>query len=359
MTQATGRIPEREPQRLFRTLLFTAGLLAALRLAAFCATTLAPLESTAYGRQDRRRVTDLLRDPSQVETLVLGNSHAGAIDAATLGPSAQVLPRGYGDIFEMRLYAAALLPRLSRVEHLYITISPFTLDWDNAADEALKIRRIHAYSALPSWTFRKGDAFSLMVGKVDPWIGVTQVLRGDSWKGVLLGALGRQGSVDAGLRSDAAAVSTALSAVDNCPHRSDADLDRHARRRAQEVATTVAAMAAQRLGIRSTALSALDDIIAMAQEQGVAVTLFTPPYWRRYATELGRQLPSLVSDNGADLRRISARWHVPYLDHSADSRFVDDASAFSDSDHLNPCGAAGFTLLFLAEQQGQRPPSVR
>ena len=356
MTQTTGRVPNRGPQRLLRTLLFTAGLLTAVRLAAFCATTLAPLESTAYGRQDRHRVADLLRDPSQVDALVLGNSHAGAIDAATLGQSAQVLNRGGGDVFEMQLYAAALLPRLPHLRHLVIAVSPFTLAWDNTADEAMKIRRVHAYSALPTWRFLSGDAFRLLLGKVDPWIGLTQELRGDSWKGVLLAALGRP--VDAGSDADAATAQAAPGAADDCPRRSGADLDQHAERRAAEIATTVTAMAAQQPDIRSAALPALEAIVAEAQGRGIEVLLFTPPYWRRYTTELSRRLTSLASDSGADLRRLAARRQVPYLDHAADSRFVDDASAFRDGDHLNPCGAARFTRLLLAEQQDQRPPAA-
>ncbi len=356
MTHDANGTVGRPAHPIRRTLLFSAGLLAAVRLAAACATTLDPLESSAYGRQDRERMAALLADPLPVEALVLGNSHAGAIDAATLGASAQVLNRGGGDLFEMRLYAAALLPRLPRLRRLYLTLSPFSLDWDNSADAAMKVRRVHAYAALPGWSFLPGDAFRFLMGKADPWIGVTQVLRGDSWKGVLLAALGRRPASAERQTLEGAAPAMA---AEPCPLRSAADLDRHARRRAQEVAATVAAMAALQPDIRPRALRALETMIGQAQARGMAVTLVTPPYWRRYAADLARDMPKAAVDGAVAARRLAARLQVPYLDHSQDPRFIDDAAAFRDGDHLNACGAARFTRALLAEEAGRRPAPDR
>ena len=336
-------------------MLFFAGLLAALRLAAAIATALDPLESTDYGRQDRRRMAELLREADRVELLVLGNSHAGAMDAASLGPAALVLNRGGGDIFEMRLYAAALLPRLPRLRRLYVTVSPFTLAWDNTADEAMKIRRVHAYAALPGWRFLPGDAFRFLVGKADPWLRLTEVVRADAWKGVLLAALGRR---PAAVQTEAASLA-APSVGHRCPARSAADLDRHAARRAAEIAATVGAMAAAQPDIRSAALQALEAMVTQARAREVEVLLFTPPYWRRYASELDRLEPALATGDADDLRRLAARLQVPYRDHAADPRFADDAAAFFDGDHLNPCGAARFTRLLLAEQRAPDAAAAR
>lgn len=327
----------RTSSRLLHSLVFSAGLLATLRLAAAVADRFDPLESRAYGLQDRQRVADLLRDSSQVQTLVLGNSHAGSIDAVTLGKGSIVLNRGGGDLFEVSLYARSLLQRLPHLRLLIITISPFSLDWDNAADNAMAIRRIHAYTALPTWHYLPSDAFRLMVGKLDPYAGLTSVVRSDAWQGVFHAIAGR--------RSQSPTTTAAGPVNAGCGQRTSKQLDEHADHRAQDAITTMESMARVRSDIHGRALKALTDITLLAKERHVDIVLITPPYWHSYSTRLAAKIPDIAGP----VREFADQRLIPYLDHRSDPDFAEDPTAFYDSDHLDHCGAARFTQEVMGQ----------
>ena len=93
-----------------------------------------------------------------------------------------------------------------------------------------------------------------------------------------------------------------------------------------------------------------DMVPRWAQKHGIEIVLFQPPV----RADLYRfQLENGLSLHQADLHRISREYGVPFIDlNRPELGWMDDASLFSDEDHLETC--KGVVLLQAALKEGGR-----
>jgi hypothetical protein len=153
---------------IIKTALFCFGLIILVQLLAYIANAMAPDNNALTLQGDQQAVKNLLASSQQIEAIAIGNSHARAIDFEALGYNGFRLARSGRDIFETKYYLEGLLPHLPQVKTVFITVSYFTFQRDNAVLDDVRIRRVHTYAAVPSWRFYKGDFASFVVGKINP-----------------------------------------------------------------------------------------------------------------------------------------------------------------------------------------------
>lgn len=87
-------------------------------------------------------------------------------------------------------------------------------------------------------------------------------------------------------------------------------------------------------------------IIAYCQEHKITPVLITTPF-SKYYTDLVSQ--EFLQDFRETVSRIATDTGVVYYDYSFDERFRENLQYFSDSDHLNPEGAAYFVGILWNE----------
>jgi hypothetical protein len=84
----------------------------------------------------------------------------------------------------------------------------------------------------------------------------------------------------------------------------------------------------------------LRESIRICRQRGVRVVLVSAPLYPTYATAVPQQKWQQVHDA---IQHIADSNHVPWYNHSRDSRF--GVYHFHDDDHLNPRGAGLFTAM--------------
>jgi hypothetical protein len=285
------------------------------------------------------RMDTVASAPDSVRVLVIGNSHAGAIDPDDLDRGSVSLPFPWNDLAEAEFQVRTLLPRLPELRVALVTVSFFTFHWANDdldSDGLLDSReRFHAVS--PGWGTVDWDVESLLRGK-SYWI-----VRPDHWLGVaggladgLASGLGRRERDD-----DADATDGFRDEV----HR-DSALVRHAEERVATTLERKREMTAQNPDLPAENHQRLHGIVEHLQQAGVCVVLYTPPFHWRYL-ELYESEPSLA-EMRALTSGLSERLGVPWLDYS-DHPMSRAPIWFADSDHLNVHGDSHFTGILMEE----------
>ena len=87
-------------------------------------------------------------------------------------------------------------------------------------------------------------------------------------------------------------------------------------------------------------------IIAYCQEHKITPVLITTPF-SKYYTDLVSQ--EFLQEFRSTVDNIASDTGVVYYDYSFDERFRENLQYFSDSDHLNPEGAAYFMSILWNE----------
>ncbi len=82
----------------------------------------------------------------------------------------------------------------------------------------------------------------------------------------------------------------------------------------------------------------LEELMSVCLQRGVKLVFVLSPY---YCNDM--------ADPADDLRKLSARYGVPVIDHFCDSRFISDSTLYWDAAHMNSEGAARFTRCIISE----------
>ncbi|TVP48696.1 MAG: hypothetical protein EA350_03050 [Gemmatimonadales bacterium] len=278
------------------------------------------------------RMDTVVSAPDSVRVLVIGNSHAGAIDPDDLDRGSVALPFPWNDLAEAEHQVRTLVPRLPELRVALVAVSFFTFHWanDDLESESLLDSRERFHAVSPGWGTVEGDLESLLRGK-SYWI-----VRPDHWLGVASGLASELGggsddAGDDGFRDEV---------------RPDSALARHAGERVTTTVRRKREMIAQNPDLPRENHERLVGIIDELQGAGVCVVLFTPPYHWRYL-ELYEAAPSLA-EMRALTSGLSDSLGVPWLDYSHHP-MSREPIWFADSDHLNIHGDSHFTGILMEE----------
>jgi len=278
------------------------------------------------------RMDTVASAPESVRVLVIGNSHAGAIDPDDLGRGSVSLAFPWGDLAEAELQVRTLVPRLPELRVTLVTVSFFTFHWSNDEfdGEGLLDSRERFHAVSPGLGTVDGDVESLLRGR-SYWI-----VRPDHWLGVASGlaeSLGREGVDDPeeGFRDEV--------------HR-DSALVRHAEERVATTLRRKREMIARNPDLPRENHERLAGMVDYLRQAGMCVVLYTPPFHWRYL-ELYEAEPSLT-EMRALTSGLSDRMGVPWLDYS-DHPMSRAPIWFADSDHLNVHGDSHFTGILMEE----------
>lgn len=315
-----------------RGTLFLLGGFVILHLFAFIARTVAPDGTSAFLRIDEENINRVLADAPFVEAIVLGNSHGDDIDFTAMAYDGYQLSRAWGDLFEMQVYLEYLVPRLPRLQVVFIPVSYFTFYWDNGAAAKLAIRRQNMYSVIPVWRpVDVPDARNFITGRGNELVPITAVLREDNWRGVFYGLLRRQN-----FRPEAV--------VENpCQHLSVAALQEQAALRARDQIALAQEIERNHQDVQADAYDTAVSIVQYLRQHNIRVVFFTPPYSEAYTAYYQAHDPAAIVLWQDTMQRLQEEMDVEYYNFATDETFATDYQLFKDADHLNRCGAATFS----------------
>ena len=332
---------------LLKVLFFIVGISLILNPLGTLAEKVAPLED--WRMRYEQAETNLTEKNEQIEAITLGNSHADAIDYSVLGADGQSMALAAADFFEIEKIVVSLDEKLPHLNTVFIAISPYSFSRDNAKFKSLQSRRISFYSIFPVWSPIEGDLPNFIMGKVDSYTRVMDVVRSDSWKGVWPRILADMPPPDPypydGIRTS--------SVWGNCSHYNAEQLDNHAREIARRNFSSSIQMANAHPGLENDAFDALARTIERLQSRGVRVILFTPAYYEKYNAYFMEQGSYIVENMGQMIGRLQQTYKVEYYDFSQDPLLSIHPELFYNSDHLSECGNKVFTeKLFEAMTAG-------
>lgn len=270
-------------------------------------------------------------EPESIEILVVGNSHAGAIDADEAGTGALVFPFPWNDLADVDYQVRNLAAELPALRLVVITVSYFTFHWSNdeSDEDGLLDSRRTFHAITPSWRPVEHDLASLIRGK-SSWI-----VRRDDWYQVISGLLG------GGPAEDEDEDESHLEET-----RSDSFLVAHAEERVARTLERKDVMIERNPDLPEENYRRISALIDHLHSAGVRVVLFTPPFHYRYI-ELYREA-NPPREMESSVRRLAAEQGIEWLDYS-DHPMAEEARWFLDSDHLNADGRQRFTRMFLDE----------
>lgn len=316
-----------------KVLFFIIGISLLLNLLGTLADSKAPLEDWRVYYDEN--LAGLKARNGEIEAITLGSSHADSIDYSALGMEGQSLALAAADLFEIEKTVSALDNTLPRLNTVFITISYYTFNWDTAADQRLRPRRIGFYSEIPVWSPIQGDWSSFLMGRLDAYTHVLRVVRSDSWKGVwpelLPGAPAGDLFTYDGVRT--------ISAWGECAHYTEEQLIDHASQIAGKNVATSKQMTASHPGLEQDAFAALARTIEHLQSRGIRVVLYTPAYYHQYTTEFSEDGSSILDQMKQAVAQLQETYGVEYYDFSTDPEITTQPELFSNSDHVNECGS--------------------
>ncbi len=287
------------------------------------------------------RIYEVLEESDRLEVLVLGNSHAEALDWTEMGVIGTDLGLPWNEAVGVEHQVEALLPDLPGLHTALIAITPITFRWDNdlAGGSSYLFSRRLFHSATPYSGLVNGDWHSYVRGRAY-WL-----VREDNWYRVILGMAGRDPYTEE--RDHYYNIR-----MDTVP---EALLNEHAENRVALKVARQEEMTAQRPGLERDGYHALSTAIRELQEEGIRVILFTPPYYPRYV-ELYEEHPAWA-EMQVLARRLARKHGVAWHDFSSDTLSLDHTN-FRDSDHLNDRGKVLFTRRFVDTVCSDEPPAI-
>ncbi len=311
------------------------------------ASTVSPDGTTTFLQIDQHNLEEVLAHKNSVESIVLGSSHGDDIDFSVMNYDGYSLARAWGDLFEIQYYLNYLVPRLPKLEVVFIPVSYFTLDWDNAKIEDVSLRRTQIYETIPSWVPISGDLKNYLIGKGTKLLPIQTILREDNWKGIFQDLL-----------SNGPERLNQPPSI-KCEYPQLAVLAQLSRSRAEEQILFAREVHQNRPEIREDTLQVLKEIISYLNEKEIKVVLFSPPYYEVYSEYFMKHAPDLTENLAETMSNLQSEFSIIYFDYSIDERFNSDYTLFKDADHLNPCGKKLFsTLLYEDINKFTEHPSV-
>lgn len=308
-----------------------------VHLLAYVANTFAPDGNTRFLQFDRKHVAQILRSSQKIEALAVGNSHAGALNLKALGyDTGYRFPRPDADLFEVQYYLEDLMPKLPRVEVVFIPISYFAFHEDNAASEEVTIRRSHMYATLSTWRFLEGDLVRFIDGKTRTVFPIMSIVRADNWEEVVYAMMGQQPEEEDFIEV----------AEDDCTSLDDDTMAASIANRVEKHTRITAEVGVKNPDVTSDTYKTVIEIHRYLQDRGVRAVFFTPPYFKGYTEHYQATDPETIALMRQAMVALQREYGIEYYDFSTDEDFVFDKTLFRDSDHLNGCGAKLFSEKF-------------
>lgn len=324
---------------LLKAIAFLTGVILITHLLAGVAKELDPPDGLPYRIAEGDRNARLLAaDLTMIDAIAVGNSHSDSLDFATLDLNGEQLNRAGGDLFEANYYVQNFLPKMPAVDTAFIAVSYFALQRNNVSWEGTRLRRIYLYTSLPFWRFIPGDFATFVVGRIDSMLPVKDLVRGDSWEGVL------QAFAHNGLQFIVA--SNAVKAdggpdmsIGECQHMSQDRIMADAETAANTHVSFSQEMIARHADLESETVQVLSGMIESLQARDVRVVLHTPPYPNRYTDVYENIDKDSMLRQKAVVSTLARHYGVEYYDFSTDEEIVFRTDLFRNGDHLNRCGA--------------------
>lgn len=310
------------------------------------ADRVAPLDDWRISQQER--FDDLQARQEQIEAITLGNSHSDAVNYSVMGIEGQSLAFAAADLFEVEKYAELMSDRLPNLKIVFIAISYYSFNRDNATFEPFRTRRIRYYSTIPVWSPIQNDLSNFVLGKLESYTHVMSVVRSDNWQGVWTGLANETRSADP-IPFDGV---TTTSPWGTCSHYTAEQLENHARDIATRNVTSSSQMAAIHQDLEQDAFDALARTIKRLQLQGIQVVLFTPTYYERYNVYFMEQGANIYEDMKLRIKELEKTYQVEYFDFSNDPEITTHPELFYNSDHLGECGHKVFSAKLLEAMNG-------
>lgn len=331
----------------------------ALGFVALCAAMVALLYRVGwphYHAEERARIRAVLDAPDRVEVLVLGSSHAQAIDLEAMGLRGENLFMVAQDMFETAYGARVMAPRLPRLALVFVSVSNFTFLHDNGPFRRGGVRtrsvlRVKMYARYPiSLDSIPGDASNALKGLLHP------IVTEDHWRRVFEHPrwsapprpAPRPAEAPAPLELETVRREVAASTA----ARSHEEHARYAATRCGNDRVTNALMLEANPRVTEMVAATTRELIAGLRARGVRVVFFTPPYYVAYNEACDERWRQLMLD---EMGRIARETGVEYYDFSRDPEFERDPRLFTNADHLNGRGARLFSAR-LREAMAARAP---
>jgi hypothetical protein len=297
-----------------------------------------PLDIDYYRMAEQRKIAQIQAVDEDLEVLVIGNSHASALDPRYLNVTGATLARAGGDLLEARYTLESLVPGLPKLNTVYVAVSYYTFLTDNGAGGGIDLRRASLYRTVPSWRVIQGDWPNYVVGKTQAILPLQSVARPDNWRPVVEELLSEtHGSVPRPVPTNLQGDRN-----DECDDRSQY-LDSQAQERLAHIDTIKITPELERGIYRS-----LVDTVVFLKSEGIRVIFFTPTYWKGYNQLYQTLAPEHITKLKSNMRRLQQEFGVEYYDMSRYAAFESDATLFLDSNHFNACGRQVFTEQLTA-----------
>jgi hypothetical protein len=306
-----------------------------LHALAYTARSVDPDGTSVYLRIDQRHIMQVLDHRDTAEAIVLGNSHGDDINFPIMGYEGYTLARAWGDLFETQYYLQYLVPQLPKLETVFIPVSFFTFDWDNASVDKLEIRRTQMYTAIPSWSAIPWDYKNFIVGRGTQLLPFQTILREDNWQGIFYNLLlgeanpgGNQEPQDSG---------------EECKSPDVDELAAESKTRATEQIDFASEIHQERPSIREDTYQVMVEIIQYLQLHNIQPVLFTPPYYEEYTKYYLQNSPDSIDHMQAMMSKLEREFDIIHYDFSQNPEYASNIQLFKDADHLNRCGKQLFS----------------
>lgn len=319
---------------LIKLFIFLMVIVLSTHLLNYASGLVAVSNNARFLEEDKHLLAQLLSSKESVTALAIGNSHTQAIDFEAFDYTGFRVARAGRDMFEIKAYLEFLLPQLSNVEVVFIPVSYFTFQRDNAASSDVRIRRIHTYTTLPTWHYVEGDFSNFLIGKLHPVFPITNITRSDSWEAVAYALY---------IGTWTAQAQDSLLDHDTCQNRGHHYLNAHAQLRAPQHIRYANEMMHNHPNLEQDVYEVMSQIINQLKQNNIRVIFFTPPYLKTYTDTYQDQDLQAITDMRQMMHDLAHTHNIEYYGFSADQNFIHSETLFADSDHLNPCGAAQFS----------------
>lgn len=301
----------------------------------------------------KERLEHLLELGDSVDALVIGNSHAGSLDVASMGYEGYYLHRGGSDAFDAYLAASGVVPELDGLSVVFLPLSYHTFHLDNAMPPPKGMGNRDRLRRESYATYR---SFSWLDGELGTWLSgrLSNLIRPDHGEALVLAPwLEALAAPESELLDDGRIIEVQEIAELGAERSSRLDHARpelsreHCDKRIELQMRLVNNCRRRRPDVDAAVEERLNDLCRLLGERGVRLVLFTPPYYAPYNEGFDPELRSALPERGA--RLADAYEHVVYFDHSAHPEFTNTGPYFRNVDHLNTIGAREYGQV-LAEE---------
>lgn len=271
------------------------------------------------------QVQELIQKKDSVFYLTMGNSHAASVDFSAMGlKGGYDLSAGFMDVFELYHLAHYLIPELPKLKQVYIPISYYFFQFDNAGfeDEYQLSFRKRTYFMTPQISLIDEDPLNLFQAKMSP------ITRPDHWRGVWVNLLKGNLSKIAVLRPSKE------------PEPSNDFLLKHAKGRVKQNKKQAQEMLKSRPELLNDSQIKFEQLLEFFKSRKVQPFFYTPSYHQFYT----ERFDSTIKNNSLEIiQQLKKEHQLIYFDFSNDSDLASNNAIYRDSDHYNPAGRIVFS----------------